>query len=177
MAKLRTGRNIRLLVILGLALFAAAACKKSSPPPSRPLPVRVPPPAAAQPAAEQKAEEKGEQFRYDPLQYRDPFVTLIKERKKDEIPEEMLSPLQRVAVTDLKLEGIIIMGRQVVAQVITPDGKAHKVTVGTPMGRHGGKVRRITSDSVIVEEEFEDYTGQRSKQETVLRLREEEESS
>ena len=45
------------------------------------------------------------------------------------------------------------------------------------MGRHKGKIVRIISDAVIVEERFEDYLGRQFTQETVLKLREGEEES
>jgi Tfp pilus assembly protein PilP len=58
--------------------------------------------------------------------------------------------------------------------VITPDGKSHIISIGALLGRHKGKVVRMNSDEVIVEEQFEDYLGKTFKQETFLRLREKE---
>ena len=97
-----------------------------------------------------------------------------KGQEQEGVPEEELSPLQRIPVTDMTVESIILSRRRSVAHVITPDGKAHIVTIGTPMGRHKGKIVRMKPDEIIVEEQFEDYLGRAFKQETVLRLREKE---
>ncbi|MDF1535222.1 MAG: pilus assembly protein PilP [bacterium] len=165
-----------LLLVLGVGLFAAPACRKAPPPPPKQAPVAVKPQQAAPPKAEAVAEAgEVEVFRYNPAGYRSPFGSLLRVKQAEEgAPEESLTPLQRIPVTDIRVEGIILMGKRSVANVITPDGKVHIVSVGTPMGRHKGKIVRLTSTEVIVEEQFEDYLGKEFKQETVLRLREKE---
>ena len=173
-----TGR-IRLILLLAIAaaVMIVPACKKPPPPVAQLPPVAVAPKAAAQPE-EAREEAPPEVFSYNPAGYRDPFGSLLRVKKVEEgPPEEQLTPLQRVPVTDLRLEGIILMGKKSVAHIIAPDGKPHIVTIGTLMGRHKGKIIRITSDEVIVEEQFEDYLGRQFKQKTVLKLREGKEES
>jgi Tfp pilus assembly protein PilP len=173
--KIPTRLTAILLLVMGVGLFVAPACKKSPPPP-KPAPVAVKPQKAA-PAKVEAAEEAEEVvvFRYNPADYRNPFASLLRIKKAEEgAPEEQLTPLQRVPVLDVRVEGIILMGKKSVANVITPDGKVHIVSVGTPMGRHKGKIVRMNSTELIVEEQFEDYLGKEFKQETVLRLREKE---
>ncbi len=169
--------QIRLILLLATAftVIGVQGCKKP-PPPAAPLPpVAVAPKAAAQ-STEVAKEEPAEVFSYNPTGIRDPFGSLLRVKKLEEgVPEEQLTPLQRVPVSDLRLEGIILMGKKAVAHVIAPDGKPYIVTVGTLMGRNKGKLVRITSDEVIVEEQFEDYLGRKFMQETALRLREGEE--
>jgi Tfp pilus assembly protein PilP len=166
-----------LLLAFALTLVTAPACKKTTPT-SAPLPPVAVAPKEAPPAQQPSAvseKEPPQVFSYNPTGYRDPFGSLLRVKKAEEgPPEEQLTPLQRVPVTDLRVEGIILMGRKSVAHIIAPDGKAHIAQIGTPMGRHKGKVIRITSEEVIVEEQFEDYLGREFKQETVLRLREKE---
>ncbi|UCF29983.1 MAG: pilus assembly protein PilP [bacterium] len=165
-----------LLIPILATVLSIGACKKS-PPAEQQAPVTVKPQPKPQPKAPPKAQKPKEPtvFSYSPKDYRDPFASLVKLKEiSEEIPEEELTPLQRVSVADMRLSGIIIMGRKVVAHVLTPDGKAHIVSIGTPMGRNRGKVTKITSETVVVEEEFKDYTGQKVIQETILRLREEE---
>jgi len=165
-----------LLLCLGIGLFVAPACKKAPPPPPKQAPVAVKPQKAA-PAKVEEVEEAEEVtvFRYSPEGYRNPFGSLLRVKKPKEGEDvEQLTPLQMIPVTDIRIEGIIIMGKKSVANVITPDAKVHIVSVGTPMGRHKGKIIRINSTEVIVEEQFEDYLGKEFKQETVLRLREKE---
>lgn len=164
-----------LLVLLVLSLAVGPACKKA-PPPAPLAPVAVPPKKEAPAKPEQvEGEEKAAGYSYRVTE-RNPFGSLLRVKKavEDGIPEEQLTPLQRIPVNDMTVESIIISSRKSVAHVITPDGKAHIVSVGTLMGRHKGKVVRIKSDEIIVEEQFEDYLGRAFKQETVLRLREKE---
>jgi Tfp pilus assembly protein PilP len=166
-----------LLLVLGVGLFVAPACKKAPPPPPKQAPVAVKPQKAAPAKVEELEEtEKVAAFRYSPEGYRNPFGSLLRVKKVEEgaPDEEPLTPLQMIPATDIRIEGIILMGKKSVANAITPDGKVHIVSVGTLMGRHKGKIIRINSTEVIVEEQFEDYLGKEFKQETVLRLREKE---
>jgi len=163
-----------LLLVLAVILVLGSACKKA-PPPAPLAPVAVTPKktAPATPAMSE-AEDRVAAFGYK-VSDRNPFVSLLRIKKEVvEGPVVVLTPLQRIPVTDMTVQSIIISRRRSVAHVITPDGKAHIITVGTPMGRHKGKVVRMESDQIIVEEQFEDYLGKAFKQETVLRLREKE---
>jgi Tfp pilus assembly protein PilP len=163
-----------LLLFLAMVLVMGSACEKEVPP--APLaPVAVAPKKAAPAKAAEDAENKTPVFSYE-VPERNPFGSLLRVKKALEEGEsiEQLTPLQRVPVTDLRVESIIISSKRSVAHVITPDGKAYIVTVGTPMGRHKGKVVMMNSDELIVEEQFEDYLGRAFKQDTVLRLREKE---
>ncbi len=165
--------RIPLLILVLVVGVGVSGCKKSSPPTvSKPLPPLKPRTSAVTATAASGVVE--DPFSYDPADYRDPFASLLDIKKVDDIPLEQLTPLQRVSLADIRLQGIILLGRKGVAQILTPDGKAHVVTPGTAMGRNRGKVVRITLDEVVVEEEFEDYLGEKIKQETVLRLRREE---
>jgi Tfp pilus assembly protein PilP len=171
------GKNYSLpVILLSLAVILAVgpSCKKA-PPPAPLAPVAVTPKkeAPAKPAPAE-ADAQAPEFGYK-VSERNPFGSLLRVKKVEEgVPVEQLTPLQRIPVTDMKLESIIVSRRKSVAHVITPDGKAHIVSVGTAMGRHKGKVVRMNSDEIIVEEQFEDYLGRAFKQETVLRLREKE---
>jgi type IV pilus assembly protein PilP len=178
--KIARGTRLVLLLFLAAVILAAPACKKASEQPSPALPPvsAAPKDAPVKQQAEAPEEDQPEVFSYNPEGYRDPFGSLLRIKKdEDGPPEEMLTPLQRVPVTDLRIEGIIVMGKKSVAHIIAPDGKPYIVSVGTLMGRNDGKVIRIESDKIIVEEHFEDYLGRKFKQESELRLREKEEES
>jgi len=160
-----------LMLVLAVILALGSACKKA-PPPAPLAPVAVTPKKTT-PAtpAQSEVEDQVAAFGYE-VSDRNPFVSLLRIKKEvEEGPVEILTPLQRIPVTDMTVESIIISSRRSVAHVITPDGKAHIITIGTPMGRHKGKVVMMKSDLIIVEEHFEDYLGKAFKQETVLRLR------
>ena len=161
------------LLVLAVVMAMGLACKKA-PPPAPLAPVTVAPKKDA-PAATVEAQDKVVQFRYK-VSERNPFGSLIRVKKVvgDDDDISKLTPLQRIPVTDMTVQSIIISSKRSVAHVITPDGKAHIVSVGTKMGRHEGKIIRMNSDEIIVEEQFEDYLGKAFKQETALRLREKE---
>ena len=162
-----------LLLVPAVVLAVGSACKKA-PPPAPLAPVVVTPqkeaPATPAPA---EVEDQVAVFGYKASE-RNPFGSLLRVKKMVEegVPLEQLTPLQRIPVIDMTVESIIISRRRSVAHVITPDGKAHIITVGTLLGRHKGKVVRMNSDEIIIEEQFEDYLGRAFKQETALRLRE-----
>jgi Tfp pilus assembly protein PilP len=162
-----------LLLFLAVVLMMGSACDKAEPP--APLaPVAVTPKKAAPAVVEEDAGEEVEVFSYV-VPERNPFGSLLRVKKEVEEGDEIdLGPLQGIPIADMRVESIIVSSKRSVAHVITPDGKAHIVTVGTPMGRHKGKVVRMNSDEIIVEEHFEDYLGRAFKQETVLGLREKE---
>ena len=171
-----TGRILPIFLILAAMVLAVMPACKKAPPPAPLAPVAVTPKKEASAAPEPaEAEELVIVFSYEVTE-RNPFGSLLRVKKAQEegVPEEQLTPLQRIPVTDMTVESIILSRRRSVAHVITPDGKAHIVTIGTPMGRHKGKIVRMKSDEIIVEEQFEDYLGRAFKQETVLRLREKE---
>jgi len=164
-----------LLLSLSMVLAVGSSCKKAAPVKSL-APVAVTP-KKAEPAAPAPAEagNQAKVFSYEVTE-RNPFGSLLRVKKvgADVEDVEKLTPLQRIPVTDMTVESIIVSSRKSVAHVITPDGKAHIVSVGTLMGRHKGEVVRMTSGEIIVEEHFEDYLGRAFKQETVLSLREKE---
>jgi Tfp pilus assembly protein PilP len=165
-----------LLVALGVVMAMGLACSKSAPPPAPLAPVAVTPKKAAPAStAADKPEDQVVVFGYE-VSDRNPFGSLLRAKVvvDDKFPEVPLTPLQRIPVTDMTVQSIIISSRKSVAHVITPDGKAHIVSIGTLMGRHDGRIVKMNSDEIVVEEQFVDYLGRAFKQETVLRLREKE---
>jgi len=130
-------------------------------------------PGAAKPAAPQ-AEEAPEavtptvveeaRYRFRPEGKRDPFVPFIS--PSDEI-QPGKTPLERFDIYQLKLTGIIA-GKE--AMALAPDGVVYYMKVGTPIGRHGGKVVKIKQDEVVVKEKFRDYRGDVQSKEVSLRF-------
>lgn len=130
-------------------------------------------PGAAKPVVSQ-AEEAPEavtptvveetRYRFRPEGKRDPFVPFIS--PSDEI-QPGKTPLERFDLYQLKLTGIIA-GKE--AMALAPDGVVYYIKVGTPIGRHGGKVVRIKRDEVVVKEKFRDYRGDVQSKEVSLRF-------
>ena len=114
-------------------------------------------------------------YTYQARAVRDPFMPPIEIRSTPEVTDTANLPeLQRYPVGDFTLIGIVWTKARKVAMVSTPDGKGHSLRVGTRVGLNHGKVRRITRDSVIIEEIHTDVFGEQKKFETVLALRPEE---
>jgi type IV pilus assembly protein PilP len=114
---------------------------------------------------------------YDPSGRRDPFKPLIATAKPmAALSEEGLNcpPLQDFELASLKLVAVIWgdMGRK--AMLKAPNGRGYAVAEEMLIGRNCGRIRRIESNAVVVEETRRDTGGNVSKEEVVLRLRERE---
>ena len=130
-----------------------------------------------------KAMGKKKAYSYDATGKRDPFKPLFQieaeritaakqktvEKKKKKRPPP--TPLQRVALGQLKLVGVILSPTGNKALVEEPSGKGYIIYKGTYIGQNFGRVKEILQDRVIVEEEVEDLlAGKMKLQETELRL-------
>jgi Tfp pilus assembly protein PilP len=56
-----------------------------------------------------------------------------------------------------------------------PDKKTYTVTVGMTLGIQGGKVQKITKDSVVIREFIRDYRGDIKPRDSILKLHKGEE--
>jgi type IV pilus assembly protein PilP len=146
-------------------------------------------PATPKPEAETDKEPSPEEivkkvaYIYDPKGKIDPFrsvfvaqqqgrarsrIRIDADERRKNIP---LTPLQKVAVSQLKVVGIIIAPSGNKALVQDPEGKGYVITKGTYVGSNFGQVTRILKDRIVVEEEVEDFfTGQMKLQTVDLML-------
>jgi type IV pilus assembly protein PilP len=114
-------------------------------------------------------QEEAPFYVYNPAGRRDPFAPIIvKETKKARIADR--PPLERFAVSEFKLSGIIWGGFGYNAMLEAPDGKGYFVRVGTVVGLNGGVIKKITQNSMIVEESFKTFTGESERKEIVIQL-------
>ncbi|MBI5552528.1 MAG: pilus assembly protein PilP [Desulfobacterales bacterium] len=108
----------------------------------------------------------------------DPFEPLFKEQQtqsmsssKDKrskrIPQ---TPLEKVALAQLKVTAIIRASSGNRALVEDATGKGYVVKVGTYMGLNSGQVVRIDNDRVLVEEEIENIAGELTVENQELKL-------
>jgi len=118
-----------------------------------------------------------EPYTYDASDRRDPFQPLIAPSKPaatfiEDKPN--CPPLQDFELASLKLIAIVWgdLGRK--AMVKAPNGRGYSVTERMLIGRHCGRVQRIDSNAVVVEETRRDEQGKIKQEEVVLRLREQE---
>jgi type IV pilus assembly protein PilP len=116
---------------------------------------------------------------YDPKGRFDPFEPLFKSepdakpistksgRKKGRIPQ---TPLERVALSQLKLSAIMRTTKGNSAIVEDATGKGYVIRKGTYIGLNSGQVVKIEKDRVMIEEESEDISGEFRIQNTELKL-------
>ena len=130
------------------------------------------------PSLDALAPKSGEEpYTYDMSGRRDPFKPLIEATKPTAVlSEEKLTcpPTQDFELASLKLVAIIwgAMGRK--AMLKAPNGRGYAVTEEMLIGRNCGRVRRIESNAIIIEQAGQDSAGNVLKEEVVLRLRERE---
>lgn len=119
-----------------------------------------------------KPETKFEQevYPYDPKGRRDPFKSLvtftIKAKKK-----KGLTPLENFDIEEIKLIAVAWDNQQYYALITLPDNKSYTIREGATLGTYGGKVTKITKDTVHIREKVQDYRGHIKTKDTVMRLR------
>ncbi len=101
---------------------------------------------------------------YDGHNRTDPFLALIQEKTEStpiesDGPQRILTPLEKIDLTQIRLTAIIIMKKRQIAMVEDADGKGYEVSVGTYIGKNQGKVSDIKDSSIIVTEFVKDYQG------------------
>ncbi len=104
---------------------------------------------------------------YDPKGRTDPFSPLFKDEPKpkpgvkpgDGKPGRILTPLEKLDLSQLKLVGIVRGLGGPRALIEETSGKGYIIKKGTFIGIHSGKVADIFDDKIVIDEEFEDYTG------------------
>jgi Tfp pilus assembly protein PilP len=111
-------------------------------------------------------------YEYSALGRRDPFMPLIV--KQEAKPKKSQIPVENFEVADFRLIAILWKKDGYYAVISLPDGKSYTIREGMRLGLHGGKVYKISKDSVIIRENIRDYKGVVSPKDTVLKLRKEE---
>jgi type IV pilus assembly protein PilP len=116
---------------------------------------------------------------YNPEGRIDPFEPLFKE--EPEPPQVELSdgtrkrrtpqtPLERVALSQIKLSAIMRSSAGNRALVEDATGKGYVIKKGTFIGLNAGQVIQIEKDRVIIEEEIENLMGELVVQNIELKL-------
>ncbi|MFZ5863304.1 MAG: pilus assembly protein PilP [Nitrospirota bacterium] len=163
------------LAVLGACSQSATVTPAASPTASAPpAAVKAAPGAATSPGETAVAASQPETVSYNPSGRRDPFKSLIVvgEGKKN---LEMLPPLQRHEVSELKYVAVVWGELGTYGMVEIPDGKGYAVRVGTRVGPNRGVVKRITAKDLTVVEQYVDFFGETRSRDIVLALRTREE--
>jgi type IV pilus assembly protein PilP len=127
---------------------------------------------------EKKEIEKKEEtdYTYNPAGKPDPFKPFIQiTPTKDYLKTVPLTPLQKYEISQLKLVAIIVSAEGNIALVEDSAGKGYFLKKGTGIGKNDGKVKRILKDKVIIEEVYDDISGQKKTNEISLFLHKVEE--
>ncbi|MBX3025752.1 pilus assembly protein PilP [bacterium] len=102
---------------------------------------------------------------------RDPFRPFTLDLQRSEAPEaEILSPLQRYEIAQLKLTGLVLDMRPPRAMLQDNSGMGYIVTPGTPIGRRHGVVKSIEPGRLVVEEIVLDYYGRQQPHQVVVEM-------
>jgi type IV pilus assembly protein PilP len=104
---------------------------------------------------------------YDSTGKLNPFLPLIQEKEEksaaglvvDEKPKRVLTPLEKMELSQIKLVAVILMKNRQLAMVEEATGKGYEVTIGTYMGKNNGQVSKINQSSIVVKEYMKDYKG------------------
>ena len=149
-------------LICGVFIFSGlVGCSEETTTTPRPKATKVrKPPAKQVPAPVGKEEEtKEEAFVYVTEGRRDPFVPLSRIRRPIEISAEPATPLQSYDLSQFRLAGVIVGKGASKAMVIAPDGKSYILSEGVKIGKNNGVILTISSESVVVEEKYYDFSG------------------
>ncbi|MFO0751765.1 MAG: pilus assembly protein PilP [Thermodesulfovibrionales bacterium] len=166
-----------LALVCAVSLASPVLSGPGTPQPATPLPGKTPEksPGKTQETAPEKAKEEisAGPYDYSAKDRRDPFVPLI--RKAEQEKKRVLAPMERYASEEVKLVAVLWSGKGYYALITLPDGKSYTLREGTKLGPNGGKVLRISRDSVVIREQIKDYRGAVSPRDITLKLRREEE--
>ena len=132
--------------------------------------------AQAKKDAAAKADDKKAVFSYSPIGKRDPFKSYISVLVKDPdgTKNDEVSPTEEYELDQYQLTGLLSGTSQPRALVSDPQGRGHVIKIGTRLGRNGGRVTRISNNTVEVIEEFRAPTGERIRVPITIELPREE---
>ena len=105
---------------------------------------------------------------------RDPFRPFTLDLRQETAETEILTPLQRYEIPQLRLAAVVLDLKPPRAMLQDNYGMGYIVTPGTPIGRRHGVVKSIESRRVIVEEHVLDYYGREQLHQVVIDMPKEE---
>jgi hypothetical protein len=125
-------------------------------PSSAPAPAGDVPPAAVAAALAQRG--------------RDPFRPFTLDLRPETREAEVLSPLQRYEIPQLRLAATVLDLKPPRAMLQDNSGMGFIITPGTPIGRRHGVVKAIEAKRVIVEEHVLDYYGREQTHQIAIEM-------
>ena len=162
-----------LFIICLLLLFVG--CKKEQVPIKKPKAEQVQPPSAIQEVINTEEVKKAQQeiYTYDPRGRRDPFLSLVMKFKQKPERKPGMTPFESYSIDEINLLAIAWDDKKFYALILLPDKKSYTITEGEKLGLYGGKVQKITRDTVVIREPVKDYKGEIKLRDSILKLRKE----
>lgn len=105
---------------------------------------------------------------------RDPFRPFTLDLRPEIQESEVLTPLQRYELPQLRLAGVVLELSPPRAMLQDNSGMGYIVVPGTPIGRRHGVVKSIESRRVVVEEHIIDYYGREQTHQVVIEMAKDE---
>jgi Tfp pilus assembly protein PilP len=169
------------LILSALLLWGISGCggnpqEGGGPSPKPPVPKPASPPAQSplslpKPGGPALSPEPAERP-FNPEGTPDPFKPPLEQVTADTKSKSKgdALPLEQFEVNDYQLVGIISGAgiRRAVIQDLT--GKGFFVTVGTRIGKGGGRIVKITEKEVLVEEPIQDFMGRKKNRKVSLKI-------
>jgi Tfp pilus assembly protein PilP len=168
-------KRIPYLVLIILLALAFGGCGKKKPAVKTPAVAKVVAAEAQKGKEPEKAKKlEQEEYKYDAKGRRDPFLPLVETTKQKSIKKRGASPFESYGIDEIKLLAIAWNSKHY-ALIMLPDKKTYTITEGMTVGLQGGKVVKITKDSVVIRENIRDYRGEIKPRESILKLHKGEE--
>jgi type IV pilus assembly protein PilP len=101
---------------------------------------------------------------------RDPFRPFTLDLRPSTQETQILTPLQRYELPQLRLAGVVLDLKPPRAMLQDNSGMGYIVTPGTPIGRRRGVVKAIEWHRIVVEEHVLDYYGREQIHEVVIEM-------
>jgi Tfp pilus assembly protein PilP len=95
--------------------------------------------------------------------------------KQQQIKKKGASPFESYDISEIQLLAIAWDKNKYFALIRLPDKKTYTITEKMSLGLEGGKVEKITKDSVVIREYIKDYRGDIKPKDTILKLHKGEE--
>lgn len=171
-------KSVFAFVVAGM--FAVSGCDESpktppTQPPASPKPAVAPAAPATGSAQSGDAaknispEQLMQGVPYTATAKRDPFASLAV--KADLSKKPGVGSLESFEAGEFRLIAVLWDSTGPYASLTLPDGKSYTVRQGTKVGLYGGKVVKISQDSLIIREMVKNYKGVLAPKDTVLKLR------
>jgi len=174
--------NVLIIVAVFMCALLFTACNKKQPqvPASEPSqlrkPIVLPKPVQKQVSSTLRVfAVPANQFDFS--NKKDPFKPFIAVKLESKNSPDALKRAQRNSlpihsfdVNQFKLIGVITGGRENKAMVTDPAGKGYVLKVGMLIGKNDGRITSISSNGVVVLEQFKDDNGRVRKENIKLTL-------